>query len=277
MALFDPNHPKSSRHGHCDEALNFEPSRLPAHVEIIQCLRTHGDGEVTLLALGPLTNVALAAQHDPVTFSKVKRVVSMGGALRVPGNQTPRAEFNVYGDPDAAALVYNLSSPSQAHPCRISLVPLDITTKHIMTQDEFDDYIKPHCQLGSPLAIFLHDVLGVTFDKLLAISNHRSIICNDPLAVHAVLRPDLYMYEDKVDVRVEPHGLWTRGETVIDGRGRPRWPAGWRGPIRDTDSWLSGDTYNQIDVLVAMASCEAEGPLKPFAARLLEGIFARTR
>lgn len=268
MSLFDPNSPQTPT----PTGLNFEPSRSPAYLEILDCLRSSDEGEVTLLAMGPLTNVALAAKHDPLAFSRVRRVISMGAALRVPGNQTPRAEFNIYGDPDAAAFVYNLSSPSQAlpgrKPCDITIVPLDITMHHILTEEALNKVVTPLSEAGSPLAVFFKNFLGPTFAKIFEISNYRAMVCNDPLVVDAILRPDLYSYEERVDVRVEPNGLWTRGETVIDSRGRPRWPPGWRGPIRDTDNWLSGDTYNEIDVLASLDVSE-----KSFAERLLEDIF----
>src|SRR6185437_15919771 len=77
-------------------------------------------GEVTLVPIGPLTNLALALRREPAIASQVREVVIMGGALRVPGNVTPAAEFNIYADPHAAQVVFKAGWP-------IRLVALDVT------------------------------------------------------------------------------------------------------------------------------------------------------
>ncbi|KAK4085191.1 uncharacterized protein Triagg1_181 [Trichoderma aggressivum f. europaeum] len=72
----------------------FMASKIPAYKEMLRILRENPPDTISILAMGPLTNVALAAAENPETFLKVKEVVVMGGAINVPGNVTPAAEFN---------------------------------------------------------------------------------------------------------------------------------------------------------------------------------------
>ncbi|MDI1490499.1 MAG: hypothetical protein OHK93_001703 [Ramalina farinacea] len=92
----------------------FTPSPLPAIPQILALLSLHPPDTLTLLALGPLTNFALAAARAPTTFLRARAVCIMGGALSLPGNITPVGEFNTLADPVAAARVYALTSPNPA-------------------------------------------------------------------------------------------------------------------------------------------------------------------
>src|SRR5260370_17539566 len=89
-------------------------------------------GEITLVPIGPLTNIALALRKEPHIAQHVREVVIMGGALRVPGNVTPIAEFNIYADPHAAHIVLHAGWP-------IRLVTLDVTTKPLFQPDQPQD------------------------------------------------------------------------------------------------------------------------------------------
>src|SRR5262249_48047174 len=86
-------------------------------------------GEVTLVCTAPLTNLALAVQRAPAIVRGVKEVVLMGGVARAPGNVTPVAEFNIYADPDAAAIVFEQAWP-------ITMVGLDVTEHVRFSRDE---------------------------------------------------------------------------------------------------------------------------------------------
>src|SRR5262249_44620336 len=88
---------------------------------IVEMAWNHGD-QLTLVALGPLTNLALACEADLAAMRRVGRVVAMGGAVDVPGNMTPTAEFNIHVDPEAAARVFDAG-------LRLDLVPLDATRR----------------------------------------------------------------------------------------------------------------------------------------------------
>jgi inosine-uridine nucleoside N-ribohydrolase len=111
-----------------------EPETKPAYQAIINLARAN-PGEVTLVAVGPLTNLALALQADPEVASLLKAVVIMGGAFAVagkPGNVTPVAEANIWNDPEAADLVFTA-------PWFVTAVSLDVTTQVVMSPAYMED------------------------------------------------------------------------------------------------------------------------------------------
>ncbi|UYG06577.1 nucleoside hydrolase [Halomonas sp. M4R1S46] len=116
--------------------LSFAPTRRPdprpAYRLIIETMRRH-PGEVTLIAVGPLTNLALALKEDPAIAGLVKEVVVMGGAFAIGGqggNITPVAEANIHGDPHAADLVFTAAWP-------VTVVGLDVTHRVLMRNADF--------------------------------------------------------------------------------------------------------------------------------------------
>jgi len=114
--LFEPSFPLQDGH-----AVDF----------IIEILMTEGPGTVSLCPIGPLTNIALALQKEPAIASRIQQIVLMGGGYFEQGNITPSAEFNIYVDPEAAAVVFACGAP-------IVMMPLDVTHKVLTTKARVD-------------------------------------------------------------------------------------------------------------------------------------------
>ena len=108
------------------ETVDLACDPRPAHRFIIDTLRAN-PGEVTIVAVGRMTNLALALREDPDIAGLVKDVVIMGGAFDVPGNITPAAEANIHGDPEAADVVMTAPWP-------VTVIGLDVTVKTVMTR-----------------------------------------------------------------------------------------------------------------------------------------------
>ncbi|HEY1350443.1 MAG TPA: nucleoside hydrolase [Ktedonobacteraceae bacterium] len=159
-------------------------------------------GEITLVPIGPLTNIALALRREPRLAQLVREVVVMGGALRVPGNITPAAEFNIYVDPQAAHIVLHAGWP-------IRLVTLDTTTRTLLKRaqvTQLDNGASPVTALMRGMVDYYCDIFGGA-QGISAIQMH------DPLCLAAAFRPDLLTWEEAF-VDVELNGTLTLGETV---------------------------------------------------------------
>jgi inosine-uridine nucleoside N-ribohydrolase len=169
------------------------------------CIR-HGES-LTIIAIGPLTNLALAWKANPRLLQRVGRIISMGGAFRVPGNTGPVAEFNYFVDPDAAEIILNA-------PLTIMIVPLDVTEQCILLREEFESAIR---RCPSTQGRFL---LRVTRDYMRyheQTEGFRGGYLHDPLAVAAAIDPSLLTTLRTV-VHVERRSPLTRGMTVAEFR-----------------------------------------------------------
>jgi purine nucleosidase len=165
------------------------------------------EGEVTVVAVGPLTNLALAERQAPGILSKAREVVVMGGGVREPGNVTPTAEFNFFADPDAAQLVI-------ASTGSVVLIPLDVT--HRVRIPEADIVARLAHKATERTRFFKQATQAVVnFGK--RTGGYEGLFLHDPTAVAFVLRPDLFGVET-LFADVEVGGALTAGQLVVDAR-----------------------------------------------------------
>ncbi|MFC5524572.1 nucleoside hydrolase [Rhodanobacter ginsengisoli] len=171
-------------------------------------------GELTLVALAPLTNLALALRLDPTLPLRVARLVVMGGAVTGHGNtgRVP-AEFNVGFDPEAAHVVF------EAFPA-FDLIDWEVTLRHAFDNAEFDDWLAA----GDRRADFFGKIVGAA--RRYNASHERSgLIAADALAMAVALDPSIVTRSETRAVAVELDGRLTRGATVVDWAGRLGRPA----------------------------------------------------
>lgn len=163
-------------------------------------------GDVTIVATGPLTNIAAALQQQPDLASLIGHLIMIGGTLGGPGNVTAAAEFNIYCDADAARTVFHSQVTK-------TLIPIDLTSRVVMNFDLLEKL--PNGE--SPRGELLRRILPGAFRAYRQHLGVEGIHLHDAVAVMAALEPDLFtteaMYGD-----VETEGVLTYGATVFDRR-----------------------------------------------------------
>ena len=167
---------------------------IPAAQFIVETILTN-PGEIILVPIGPLTNIALALHLAPQIVDLVKEVVIMGGAAYVPGNASPVAEANIVNDPHAAAIVFGAGWP-------LTMVGLDVTMKCVMTKGYLDDlgeFRNPSTDLIRCILPFYQDYHDQVYGMDGDIHTH------DPSAVAYLVDPDLFQTES-IPVLVETEG-----------------------------------------------------------------------
>ena len=189
-------------------------SRLDAADFMLEAVRAAKE-PLTLIALGPLTNVALALARDRATLRHVARVVIMGGAVDVPGNVTPRAEFNFHVDPEAAAQVLDAG-------LTVDLVPLDATRQALLPRGELEAALarRPgafatRCAAFTECGFRLEGEEGSppgSAHRTDAAHGTAVLVLHDPLAVAVALDPALVS--------------WNAARIVVDHEGATRRAAG---------------------------------------------------
>nr|WP_319948719.1 nucleoside hydrolase [uncultured Shimia sp.] len=187
---------------------------------IIDTLRAHPAGTVTLCPLGPLTNIAMAFEKAPDIMEKVQEIVLMGGAYFEVGNITPTAEFNIYVDPQAARIVFKSGVP-------IVMMPLDVTHKALVTAPRNDAFRA----LNTPVGIAVAQMTDFfeRFDKEKYGSTGAPL--HDPCVTAYLIAPDLFSGRH-VNVEIETQSELTMGMTVVD------W---WRVTDRAPNATVIGD------------------------------------
>ena len=183
---------------------------------------------LTVVALGPLTNIATAIRRDAAAMRRIRRLVIMGGVVRGPGNVTPCAEFNIFVDPDAAQEVIASGIP-------ITLVPLDATRQVRLTRD----FLRR--RLGTSRGPWATALRALTRDLLSGSGGREGFPMHDPLAVASVILPGLLRTES-LPMQVETRSAGTLGMTAAD----------LRVPVRAEPDWHRVDVATGVDAGAAL-------------------------
>jgi inosine-uridine nucleoside N-ribohydrolase len=192
-------------------------------------------GEITLVAVGPLTNLAAAESQSPGILEKAREIVIMGGAFRRKGNVTPVAEFNIGFDPEAAERVFSSRDD-------IVVLPLDVTEQVTFTLERARTVHQaaPDSRLGG----FIADLCGFLSTTSLgykAVEGVRGFHVHDATTLAYLLYPETLMLR-RARVRIETQGQWTRGQTLFDDRHTPK---------TEANAWvaLEVDAVNLLAIL----------------------------
>lgn len=171
---------------------------------IIEAIMTAGQGEITLCALGPLTNIALALQRESELAQRVREIVLMGGGFFEGGNVTPAAEFNIYVDPEAAHIVFGCGA-------KLTVMPLDVTHKALTSRARVEAFRN----LDSPVGVATAQLLDFfeRHDESKYGTNGGPL--HDPNVIAWLLEPHIYQGRN-INVEIETGSDLTRGMTVAD-------------------------------------------------------------
>ena len=185
----------------------FQPASAlaPGHAvdAIIDILRREPEGSVTLVAMGPLTNLATAFRRAPDIVPRLREIVLMGGAYFEVGNITPAAEFNIYVDPEAAQIVFAAGAP-------LTVLPLDVTHKALTSRDWIEQ-MRASGPVGRAVAGWTDFFERYDREKYGA----EGAPLHDPCTIAWLIQPDLFAGRH-INVEIETQGAFTTGMTVAD-------------------------------------------------------------
>ncbi|HFB54718.1 MAG TPA: nucleoside hydrolase [Hellea balneolensis] len=197
---------------HGAEGLNgvdiYEPAMPLQDIHAVdfmsQSLHAAAPASITIVITGPMTNLATVLEKDPALVTKIKEIIVMGGARTEGGNITPSAEYNIYADPHAAAIIY-------ASGVRTVTIGLDVTHRVLSTPTR----LAPLKAIGSKVADAAYSILGPHsfYDQDIYFTDGAPL--HDPCTIAYVLKPELFTLRD-VNISVETSSPLTRGHTAID-------------------------------------------------------------
>ena len=169
----------------------------------------------TLLTLGPLTNLALAVRLDADFVKNVPRLVVMGGAIEARGNASPTAEYNIFADPEAAAIVFEAGFPE------IWLLSWETTLKYPLSWGQYDRYVNS----GSSMGTFFRAITNLTAEVLKEGLGFPGFLLPDPLAAAVALNPQVVFQAPYLPVSLVTNGDQVRGMTSVDWMNQTGKPA----------------------------------------------------
>ncbi|MBF9197583.1 nucleoside hydrolase [Microvirga terrestris] len=187
-----------------------DPTRLPESQPAVEWLADflldQPAGSVDVLALGPLTNLARLALERPEAAGRIGRIIAMGGAIHEHGNVGPRSEFNLWADPEAAAVVVASGMP-------LILIPLDVTRRVRATRE----FVETLSASEKPMAVMVASLIESYFE---AQTNRESRPLHDPCVMLYALAPELFRIEE-LRLIVDTGNGEMAGALTIDPKGSP--------------------------------------------------------
>jgi inosine-uridine nucleoside N-ribohydrolase len=196
-------------------------------VEKILSIIERNPNKITLVTLGPLTNVAKAIKQKSVIMSQVKEIVIMGGAIRVPGNANRVAEFNIFVDPEAADIIFRF-------PVKKTLIPLDACMNVKMRVSDFER-IKDQL-LREPIVSMMTECIKLISEYDGTVDSAQMY---DPLTIYSLMNPSACK-KVNYNVLIETRGEITRGMTVADLRKRRK-----EKPNITVVEWISENSFKE--------------------------------
>lgn len=209
-------------------------------VEKIISIVRENPGEISIVVIGPQTNIATAFLQDPALPSLIKQLVIMGGAITVPGNKNRVAEFNIFVDPEAAEIVFNAA-------VKKILIPLDVCNNIVLQMSDFA-LLK-----GSPLYEPLLSMMEKYIGGIMEGEGVSGALMYDPLAAYYLINPAAYTLEP-MDIKIETKSDLTRGMTVADRR---TW--GDKNPNVEVVTKIDGAAFTK-DLISILRGNSAQGP-----------------
>jgi inosine-uridine nucleoside N-ribohydrolase len=220
-----------------------EPKTKPVAetaTELICRIVRANPGEISIVAIGPLTNVATVLKSDSTIAPLIKSIVIMGGSLSG-GNVTPAAEFNIYVDPEAARIVFDAGIP-------LTMVGLDVTRKVVI----HDEQVRALEAAQNPVSQAAGKILRANFNRLSKSGSAAGFAMHDPLTVAQLIDPSVVTLKDYF-VEVETSGEITAGETV-----------GYtRGPIRHSPPLETGLPPAETPEIEFKSNCKVAADVDP--------------
>jgi len=210
-----PRAPRYAKHVHGEDGLGNThlppPKKKPAPgraVDFIISSIMESPGEITLIPVGPLTNIALAVKVEPRIVQKVKEVIIMGGAVIERGNATPVAEANIHDDPEAAKIVFHAGFP-------LTMVGLDVTRKVMMSKE----HVAQIERADGAVADFISAITSFYIAGYKEREGVEAFCAHDPSAVAYAIDPSLF-FTRRLYVDVETKGERSYGQTIADMLGK---------------------------------------------------------
>jgi inosine-uridine nucleoside N-ribohydrolase len=161
-------------------------------------------GEITILCIGPVTNLALALLKDPSLRKKIKNVLSMAGTIHYPGNATPSSEYNVFCDPESFDILLRSGID-------LTIVPLDVTYQCLFTKE----HVARLKGARADIETFIDRSTAFYMEFHAEYQGIHGCAINDPLAAAILIKPELVTFRDYY-VDIELHGEFTTAKLSAD-------------------------------------------------------------